>query len=98
MIEKNGLTALKELKEKYPEAKVIMISSISQRIKVLTALKYGADHFILKPLSEEKLKQVIDEVLEETPDPQSEKLSLEEEKEMIGKQREQITHSTKDKD
>ena len=63
MVEKNGLAALKELKERYPESKVIMVSSISQRLKVLTALKYGADHFILKPIVEEKLQQVINKVL-----------------------------------
>jgi len=77
MVEKNGLTALKELKEEHPEAKVIMVSSVSQRIKVLTALKYGADHFILKPLDEEKLGKVINEVLCIPPEEGSEKLTVE---------------------
>lgn len=90
MIEKNGLTALKELKEEYPEAKVIMISSISQRIKVLTALKYGADHFILKPINEEKVGQVIDEVLAETISPKSKKMSVSEEKKFLEKQNKKI--------
>ncbi len=63
MAEKTGLEALKELKYHYPFAKVIMVSSLAQRRKVLEALKYGADHFIVKPINEGKLKSVINRVL-----------------------------------
>lgn len=63
MAEKTGLEALKELKDEYPFAKVIMVTSMGQKRKVLEALKYGADHFVIKPIHEEKLKSVIDLVL-----------------------------------
>lgn len=63
MAEKTGLEALKELKDQYPFAKVIMVTSIGQKRKVLEALKYGADHFIVKPINEDKLKSVINQVL-----------------------------------
>jgi two-component system chemotaxis response regulator CheY len=68
MVEKNGIAALRDLKERYPSSKVIMVSSVSQKIKVLTALKLGADHFILKPIDEGKLMQVINEVLGDSED------------------------------
>ncbi|HPF17577.1 MAG TPA: response regulator [Thermotogota bacterium] len=63
MAEKTGLEALKELKDQYPFAKVIMVTSIGQKRKVLQALKFGADHFVVKPINEEKLKSVINQVL-----------------------------------
>jgi len=63
MADKTGLEALRELKDQYPFAKVIMVTSIGQKRKVLEALKYGADHFIVKPINEEKLKGVINRVL-----------------------------------
>ena len=63
MAEKTGLEALRELKDQYPFAKVIMVTSIGQKRKVLEALKYGADHFVVKPINEDKLKSVINHVL-----------------------------------
>jgi len=66
MGEKTGLEALKELKMRFPDAKVIMVTSMGQKRKVLEALKYGADHFVLKPINEEKLKTVVNSVLEIT--------------------------------
>ena len=63
MSEITGLEALRDLKSKYPFAKVIMVTSLGQKRKVLEALKYGADHFIVKPINEDKLKSVINTVL-----------------------------------
>jgi len=72
MAEKNGLQALQELKTKHPEAKVVMVSSMAQRNKVLMAIKYGADHFVLKPIKHEKLIAVIKHIIGEEEDKEAE--------------------------
>lgn len=60
----NGLEALKNLKENYPNSKIIMVSSMGQKSNVLEAMKLGAEHFILKPIDKNKLEEVINFVLE----------------------------------
>lgn len=52
---KDGLTALRELKQLDPQAKVVMVSAIGQKATVLEAIKAGASDFVLKPYDPEKL-------------------------------------------
>lgn len=59
----DGISAVKQIIEFDPEAQVIMISSLDQKSMVLTALQYGARHYVIKPFSQEKVLQVIDNVL-----------------------------------
>ncbi len=59
MPEMQGLEALKEIIRKYPEAKVIMVSSLAQKEQVLEAIDIGAKHFIVKPISAENVIKVI---------------------------------------
>lgn len=61
----DGIDALKQILEEDPKAKVIMISALDQKSKVYTALRIGAKHYIIKPLTAEKITSVIDSVLEE---------------------------------
>ncbi|MFH1539003.1 MAG: FapA family protein [bacterium] len=49
MINMDGITALKHIRKINPEAKVIMISSISTRDKVRECVLEGATDYILKP-------------------------------------------------
>lgn len=45
----NGLTALKEIQQYDPKAKVIMCSAMGQKTLVMEALQCGAKDFIIKP-------------------------------------------------
>ncbi|MGE5676536.1 MAG: response regulator [Pseudomonadota bacterium] len=59
----DGINAVKQIIEFDPDAQVIMISSLDQKRMVLTALKNGARHYIIKPFTPEKVLDVITEVL-----------------------------------
>ncbi len=52
---KDGLTALTEIIELDPKAKVIMLSSIGTKDNLKKALKAGALDFVQKPFDSEKL-------------------------------------------
>lgn len=51
----NGLNALEEIKETYPNIKVVMISARCQECYVNAAMRLGADDFVAKPFSAEEL-------------------------------------------
>jgi two-component system chemotaxis response regulator CheY len=55
MPKKDGIEALKEIKNKHPQMSVIMVSSLGTEDKVSEALKLGASAFIQKPFDEEEL-------------------------------------------
>jgi two-component system chemotaxis response regulator CheY len=59
-----GVEAVRRICETYPEARVIMISSVSYREKVTEAMAAGAKCFIPKPVTTEQLKRAIEQVLE----------------------------------
>ncbi len=62
MREKNGIEALEEIKKKYPEAKIIMVSAMGNDDYVKKAIELGADEFVVKPFSKEKLVEVVKKV------------------------------------
>lgn len=62
----DGITALENLKDKCPEVKVVMISAVGQKSKVLRAMHLGAEHYIIKPIREELLENVIEKVLKKS--------------------------------
>lgn len=64
----DGIDALKHIVTEDPSAKVVMISALDQKSKVYTALRNGAKHYIIKPLTAEKIISVIDSVLEQESD------------------------------
>lgn len=57
----DGLAALKVIKEKYPDVKVIMVTAIETRDKIEEAIRSGADNYITKPLSLEYLEKDVQE-------------------------------------
>ncbi|HPU41753.1 MAG TPA: response regulator [Acetivibrio clariflavus] len=59
----NGIDGTKKILLSYPDARIIMVSAINQKLMVLTALQNGAKHYIVKPFSPEKVTEVINEVL-----------------------------------
>ena len=63
----DGVQTLKEIKNKYPKAKVIMVTAIETRDKIEECLRLGADNYITKPLSLEYLeKDVRDKIAQLT--------------------------------
>ncbi len=51
----DGIEALKQLKAKDPDAKVVMVTALGQKSMVLEAVKAGARDFIVKPFESERL-------------------------------------------
>lgn len=59
----NGLDALKCITSQDKNAKVVMVSAMSQKDMFVQAIKNGAKHFIIKPLTYEKVVEVVNGVL-----------------------------------
>ncbi len=60
----DGITALRKLIERYPDAKVIMVSAKGQKHQLFEAIKAGAKHFLVKPITKERTMEVVNAVLE----------------------------------
>ena len=73
----SGPEAVAEIRGESPTAKIVMISSVSERGMVLDALKAGACDFILKPITADKVLQVIvREIGPGTPPPTTDKKAV----------------------
>jgi two-component system chemotaxis response regulator CheY len=59
----NGIQAYEVILKHYPCAKIIIISSCNQKKIVLDALFKGVKHFVVKPFTDEKIREVIENVL-----------------------------------
>ncbi len=60
----DGITVLKNIKEDYPEAKVIMITALGSGEKIIEALNTGAANYITKPFDSGKIIDAIEAALE----------------------------------
>ncbi|GAU77487.1 response regulator [Fusibacter sp. 3D3] len=58
-----GVEATKAIVSKFPDAVIVMISALNQKKMVYDALKNGAKHYIIKPIDQEKVISVLNEVL-----------------------------------
>jgi two-component system, response regulator, stage 0 sporulation protein F len=65
----DGVQTLREIKTKYPKAKVIMVTAIETRDKIEECLRLGADNYITKPLSLEYLENDVREKIESSCKP-----------------------------
>ncbi|HIP58267.1 MAG TPA: response regulator [Archaeoglobus profundus] len=63
MPEMNGIETLKAIKKMDPNAKVIMCTAIGQEKIVKTAIKLGADGYIVKPFQAQKVIEEAKRVL-----------------------------------
>ena len=63
MPEMSGIQALKEIKERYPEAKVVMGAAMGQQNLVVDAMRAGAAEFFIKPIQAEKVVEAVEKVL-----------------------------------
>lgn len=56
---KNGVEATKEIKEKYPNTKIIILTTFDDDEYILDALSYGADSYLLKDIDADILLKCI---------------------------------------
>ena len=68
MPEMSGTQALKELKERYPEARVVMSALMGQQNLVVEAIRAGAAEFFIKPVQAERVVEAIDKALQRRTD------------------------------
>lgn len=59
MPEMDGLTAIKELRKKHPDANVVMCSAMGQQSMVIDAIQSGAKDFIVKPFQAERVVECL---------------------------------------
>ena len=58
-----GIEVLEQLMAKYPDAKIIMASSVSDARTVMHCLKMGAKQYITKPYDEAKIMAAVKKAL-----------------------------------
>jgi two-component system chemotaxis response regulator CheY len=63
MPEKDGISALKDIRSIDPEAKVIMCSAMGQQAMVIDAIQAGAKDFIVKPFQADRVIEAIKKIL-----------------------------------
>ncbi len=63
MPQMGGIQTLVLLRKLDPRATVIMVSSMSSKDKIVECAKAGARHYILKPFEEEKVVEVLNQVV-----------------------------------
>jgi len=63
-----GAQATSKIIATYPDAKIIVISAMEERRVVIDALERGARHFIIKPISQQKVAAVLNNVLQQDGD------------------------------
>ncbi len=59
----DGVEAVEKILAEFPEAKIIMISALDQKNMVFNALRAGAKHYIVKPITIKKVTNIVDKVL-----------------------------------
>ena len=63
MPELDGIGALKGIKEKDPNANVIMCSAMGQQAMVIEAIQSGAKDFIVKPFQADRVLEAVKKVV-----------------------------------
>lgn len=59
----NGTEAVKEIRKTDSDVKIVMCSAMGQQRMVVEAIEAGAQDFIVKPFTPERVKEAIDTVL-----------------------------------
>lgn len=59
----NGINALKKIIDSFPDAKIVIISSVPSKEIVKSVLLGGALDYVIKPFTKERLLKAIDKAL-----------------------------------
>jgi len=62
----DGAEAIEKIMADYPAARIIVVSASQDRQVILSALGKGACHFLIKPVSQEKVETVVNQILLQT--------------------------------
>lgn len=60
---KDGINAVKEIKNKYPESKILVVSALNEHTIRMNDNKINADAYITKPFTKEELLAIVDRIL-----------------------------------
>lgn len=52
----DGVATLKQIRQEFPDARVVMVSAVDQKEKLTECIKLGAVDFIVKPFDKIRLK------------------------------------------
>ena len=63
MPEMDGIAATRAIKEKHPDAVIIMVSAMGQQSMVIEAIKAGARNFVVKPYEADRILEAIRQVI-----------------------------------
>lgn len=63
MPEMDGLQAVREIRKRAPEARVIMCSAMGQQAMVIDAIQSGAKDFIVKPFQADRVLEAVAKAL-----------------------------------
>ena len=58
----DGITAIKKIMEKDPEACIVVVSAMGQKSLVIEALNAGAKDFIVKPFQPDRIVEALEKV------------------------------------
>jgi two-component system, chemotaxis family, chemotaxis protein CheY len=64
MPEMDGITALRRLRRRDPDARVIMCSSMGDQAMIVRAIQFGARDFVVKPFKPQRVVSAIKRLLE----------------------------------
>ncbi len=64
----DGIACIETLAELNPEVLILVVSALSDQATGIEALEKGASGFLLKPFSEEQLREALDELTEHLDD------------------------------
>lgn len=59
----NGIDCIKKIIEIDNNAKIIVVSAVNQTKLVYDAIKNGAKHYLIKPITKENLSKVLEKVI-----------------------------------
>ncbi len=63
MPEMDGIQVLQEIRKKYPDAKIIMITAVDQRDCMLKAMSLGVSDFIVKPFDDTRVVSAVEKAI-----------------------------------
>lgn len=59
----NGLELIKNIRKIHPTIKIIMITTEAEKTSIISALKAGANNYIIKPFNADTLKTKLKDIL-----------------------------------
>ncbi|HOP62004.1 MAG TPA: response regulator [Spirochaetota bacterium] len=62
---KDGINAIREIKSRFPDSKIVVVSALNQNTIKMNDEGINADAFITKPFTKEELLTIVEKVLQQ---------------------------------